>query len=553
MPKFNITIRPDTSRLLNYIPTAIEQYSQWPLNGRNSQAYGFTVRVVKNSSIQAGTEHSTHDHRSADISHLSESLMIENPNGDEVKIQCIDEQLVITSIEQNSGLCEGDVIQSFNGVVSPTFAKLYQSMCSGETLVLEVNRGGVAHLLQTTNLKRLQVGNHLLERMNKRIYITNSRQIEINSLPDAALERVASFMSRENSLLFAAAMSQYAAQSILGSEPVQELDFVGIDKKLAKRLNDNDIRDILIRIDAINNVVRLKMTNCVKMIGYGLEPLRRSKKLELLDLSLVAKSTSPYLRKEPWISEHFVVPILCDIARQRSECQLKYVQYPRKWSRNIKVSKFDHAFHNSSTIQRQCMFCDQNKSNWMFQDSWGSVEVTCSVCLKGSCRSCVEDHLEDKPICCNNCEKSFCQKCIPHYICESSFCNDRPCCEECYEGECGRCLTQFCVKCADFKSCDNCGDEFCGKTNGFSACTGGYCDECNWNLCDNCHPVYRCYYCNKSSCTNCIEYAKGDVLQCRCHNKELCSECLARREDRNSLCQDCVARAEKYLDGCMWR
>ena len=137
----------------------------------------------------------------------------------------------------------------------------------------------------------------------------------------------------------------------------------------------------------------------------------------------------------------------------------------------------------------------------------------------------------------------------------------------------------MCQRCATVGDCEKCGDAFCGSYS----CTGGFCDHCKtsycsecqpithfyfcnlacrakcidyhrkMSYCSECQPINHCYYCNLACCAKCIDYEKGDVLHCICHDKDLCSECLARREDRQSLCTDCVTRAEKYLDGCMWR
>ena len=71
------------------------------------------------------------------------------------------------------------------------------------------------------------------------------------------------------------------------------MDFVDIPKSLASRLSDNDVGAVLVCIGAVNNLKRLKLTNCVNVVGTCLDPLRRSKVLEYLDLELVRQFERP--------------------------------------------------------------------------------------------------------------------------------------------------------------------------------------------------------------------------------------------------------------------
>lgn len=108
----------------------------------------------------------------------------------------------------HEGLVEGDVIHTSNGVVSPSFELLYKTMCSGETLMMQVERGGSRWLGERIPKKR-KIGDDL-------------------RLPDAVYSCVASFLTFVESLFFAAAMNQSSFSSIIGAVPVAEIDFVCI-------------------------------------------------------------------------------------------------------------------------------------------------------------------------------------------------------------------------------------------------------------------------------------------------------------------------------------
>eukprot|EP00985_Skeletonema_marinoi_P006094 scaffold2645_cov96-Skeletonema_marinoi.AAC.1 len=68
---------------------------------------------------------------------------------------------------------------------------------------------------------------------------------------------------------------------------METLDFEDIEEDLAIKLSDGDISAVLTCIDAVNRLKTLKLTNCINIIGVGLEPLRGSSIIEQIDLSLV--------------------------------------------------------------------------------------------------------------------------------------------------------------------------------------------------------------------------------------------------------------------------
>ena len=75
-------------------------------------------------------------------------------------------------------------------------------------------------------------------------------------------------------------------------------------------ITDDNIRWVLICTDAVHNLKSLKLTNCLGVVGTGLQPLIGSTVLESIDLSLTGVNTSPTIDPEPPISVEVVVPIL---------------------------------------------------------------------------------------------------------------------------------------------------------------------------------------------------------------------------------------------------
>ena len=77
------------------------------------------------------------------------------------------------------------------------------------------------------------------------------------------------------------------------------IDFKDIQDILGRRLTDDDVRWILIAIDAVNKTKSLKLTNCLGITGVGLYPLRGSIVLQWIDLSLVGDHENPTIDPEP--------------------------------------------------------------------------------------------------------------------------------------------------------------------------------------------------------------------------------------------------------------
>lgn len=60
-------------------------------------------------------------------------------------------------------------------------------------------------------------------------------------------------------------------------------------------LNDLDLKHILVSVDAVNNLLALRLPHSALMEGYGLEPLRGSRVLERIALDLSSLSSGMVL------------------------------------------------------------------------------------------------------------------------------------------------------------------------------------------------------------------------------------------------------------------
>jgi len=155
----------------------------------------------------------------------------------------------------------------------------------------------------------------------------------LSDLPSGILAHAASFLAEPSRVLFAVALDENStnkrSSAIVGSH-WDTLDFGGIENELAVKLSDDDIKKVLLCIDAVNKVKRLKLTNCVNITGAGLEPLRGLAIIEQIDLSLVGEHQRPNISPEPHISCSHVLPILDSII-EREGRSLMHLQFPSVW------------------------------------------------------------------------------------------------------------------------------------------------------------------------------------------------------------------------------
>ena len=416
--------------------------------------------------------------------------------------------------------------------------------------------------------------------LNKNTMATKRRRISadtaprcsissISDLPNEPLQHIASFLVKPSRVLLALAIdAQDRLSSALTSAIVGDqwdtLDFGEIERKLAANLSDEHINAILVRIDAVNRVKKLKLTNCINITGAGLGPLSESSIIEQIDLSLVGDHEHYRSNFRPLIScrpQDHVLPIL-DSIFEREGCSLRNLRFPSVWWTG---GRFEQLLRRYSELLTNhgvsCLKCNVNlpPENESWIDSSGNQKYTCYKCLKHYCRKCTrpDDIYVDDPymlgycdncekrVCidceqmqrCTRCEKSFCVGCKPFTKCSGDGCDDYLC-EECVslgyaDEKCCKCEGRFCHMCDDQMEsycsiCERycCND--CQQKHYKDIFAWRYCDYCNDGICDDCNKkkgidginaIQICNVCNTCCCNDC----RVESLQ---HEQQTCNECM---------------------------
>eukprot|EP00985_Skeletonema_marinoi_P006127 scaffold2657_cov155-Skeletonema_marinoi.AAC.7 len=235
-------------------------------------------------------------------------------------------------------------------------------------------------------------------------------------LPIEPLVYVAKFLSMPSRAMFALALAddgsitESNSREIVGDE-CETLDF-GDEKELAAKLSDGDIDAILRRVDAVNKLKILRLTNCINITGVGLESLRGSDTIEKIDLSLVGEHEDQSLLPEPPISCEHVLPILDTIINVEGGA-LKHLHFPRHWRLNESTGSDFHHFldrFNQMLCVRglnRCLKCNGERELTVelgfSLDDYGIQFSTCYACSKHYCEDCSVIH--------DDCNMNLCLKC----------------------------------------------------------------------------------------------------------------------------------------------
>ena len=364
-----------------------------------------------------------------------------------------------------------------------------------------------------------------------------------------------SFLRREKQQRPLAATRAVLLKSSAGGDDNERfwehVDFVDIGD-LASRLNDDDVAGFLMCINAIQKLKTLKLTGVVNITGRGLDPLRGSRILEQLDLSLVGLDESPDLSPQPLIKDTVVVPILDSILIDQSDHNMKHLQFPRKWKRSGLLDQFILRYDQTEYRRNMCCLqcrrrCKDVLSQSRSDFSCRIEQNTCYGCLKHYCYDCLDedpnfDAEEWGPMLtfCNVCEKEYCARCSGNDSdgMRGMFeCTGRPCgrdchkcvCDHCYEkgtGKCMECGNAFCKDCQedDFMSCEGCGDRACYMCMQLDTCEFEGCDAENCHRCVD-DKVNAVSFCFESDCQN---------SYCFQHRLEQCNK------DWNTCCEGCM-------------
>eukprot|EP00985_Skeletonema_marinoi_P028040 scaffold23822_cov143-Skeletonema_marinoi.AAC.6 len=270
------------------------------------------------------------------------------------------------------------------------------------------------------------------------------------------------------------------------------LDFTEIEKELAARLTDDDIKAVLWCIDAANKVKRLSLAHCVNITGSCLEQLRGSQIIEQIDLSLVGRHEDPVLiepwhppRKDESLVLPFVPPISCenvlpilDSIIVSEQCSLQHLQFPKAWRTNYPSEKdsnwsswsrwnYDTSFKPDPTFVRFLMRYNQMLMNR------GISCVKCSHNLHSSGYQLVGSSVSDR--------KSF-----------YTFGNQNHTCSQCMKHYCYRCGIQ------------DSNEEFRNRRDGIGDFHLERCNVCEREQCVECSGINReCNDCDLSRCESC--------------------------------------------------
>ena len=337
--------------------------------------------------------------------------------------------------------------------------------------------------------------------------------------------------------------------SIAGNDWVA-LDFGDIEKELAVKLTDEDIKKVLLHIDAAHKLKRLRLTNCVNISGTGLAPLTNSTSIEQIDLSLVELHQNPKLDPVPALSRYSVLPILDSIIVQERN-SLKHVQFPHTWRQcdGVKDTVFNEFLiqYNRMMIDRGTGLCErcnlrlEPDHNCLCDcfglSSYGIQYDTCSVCVKTNnhCWECRHNNSTDV-ISCRNCQRYYCEKCsimVECGVCEEYFCSS---CIGSIPCAASNCMVIMCDDCRSDYSCNKCLKTWCNDCDDCIDCL-----RCSESCCRACRV--ECERCGEKCCRTCA--TRGDVKKelhtCDDCNKTYCNKCrMLKCQEGESNCKTCV-------------
>jgi hypothetical protein len=406
------------------------------------------------------------------------------------------------------------------------------------------------------------------------------RKIGLDDVPTEALQHVASFLAAPSQVMFGLHVAAAEDKSlnkrsfaIAEEQSWDTLDFGEIEKDVASRLTDDDIKAVLWCIDAGNKVKRLRLTNCVNITGSCLEPLSGSEVIEQIDMSLVGDHEEP-IPLETWhpplneevgwsplcyfdwsssacipiysrLSCEHVLPVLDSII-SREKCSLKHLHFPKgvhsktSWEGYQKMT--DSIYHEwlprplfADFLTRyteymmnrgiRCTQCSQNlPSNgcqWFGNDlelgfNFFNQNHTCSKCLNNYCYR-HNDRYAGRP--------------LPDYA-RKYNCGDR------VLERCRKCEREYCVECSDMYYCEWCNKYFCEDCRGSVGCSH---NSCGNKCCSDCDLKF-CRGCEKKYCSSCCQHCES-CDEWICHDCDE-FECCSAEDCESSMCAKCAS------DGC---
>ncbi|EJK49347.1 hypothetical protein THAOC_31783 [Thalassiosira oceanica] len=275
----------------------------------------------------------------------------------------------------------------------------------------------------------------------------------IDGLPDHLLVEVASFLDKECRALWAVSMTapsaHWTASSAVSAtgrqiltlqrknwrEEWREVDFgkflfqptslrahryfnldgwagAGVTKL---SLSDDDLKAVLICIDAATSVESLYLSWCHLLTGRGLEPLSGSTALRRIDISIGGRKSSE-VDVHCTLELGAVLPVLESIVAKSSN-KLRHIQFPKKWrdSKHESLSRFIASYNNMlRMVTHKCCQCNALSSPGIDAEGerYGVQTATCYRCLNNFCDDddfTCRDEVDKFFGPCTYCAKNFCE------------------------------------------------------------------------------------------------------------------------------------------------
>jgi len=299
------------------------------------------------------------------------------------------------------------------------------------------------------------------------------------------------------------------------------LDLLDVDKNVRMRLTDGDIAGILVCIDAVNNLEKIRLPHCINVRGEGLAPLRGSIVLKRADLCIVSEEVDSMI---PRLSPDAVLPIVESIMAKNQNL-LRSLHMPKVWhdepSMRLKDFLVEMYIPQTFGYEGYELMCKSEKSEMRakyllkYQNPrMDTYKMACSECASshrpcGTMRSnqlCITFEGSDTLKSCPSCERKYC--------CEN---------DDDHAG-------------LQIKKCAVCNETTCRECNPDLY----HCDCCDRDLCQECVCELDCDGCMEvSNCADCAANGLGGVKRCRECRQAYCIGCEPRM-DHVGVCQSCL-------------
>ena len=431
-----------------------------------------------------------------------------------------------------------------------------------------------------------------------------STAVCLADMPAESLRHVVSFIPEFSQASFGLAVTVANDEqlnknsfAIVDDQCWEDLDFGEIEKEMAMRLTDDDIKAVLWCIGAANKVERLSLAHCVNITGTCLEPLSGSTVIEQIDLSLVGGHESPTLL-EPWhppqqiyfVVAEFEPPLSCEIVLPildsiigLKQCSLQHLRFPKSWRTNRQTAML-YRSDTSTEMMLRSRFYGRYISEPDFKPDAAFVSflsrynqvlmnrgmISCVKCshdlpssgeLVGSSISDEREHFFDtsEDVYTFGNQNHTCSQCMQHYCYR---CDDQEQFQHSRRGyrhrgyrrrngygeftleRCSKCEKDRCVDCSGMYWCEGCSQYYCmGCKESTASCSDSGCGN---KICSDCARRPRqCHKCKQDFCVSCINscYVCEDIV---CHNCEdvrpecQCSNCGFNPDDVFYSCNSCT-------------